>query len=55
MRGSSFVELTGDDGSAADTVSWYKCTAVCMYTALHLWYIICTGTAVFIHISCIYT
>ena len=31
MRGSLFVGLTGDDDSAADTISWYKCMYVCMY------------------------
>ena len=38
MRGFSLVEMTEDDNSAADTVS-YECTDG-TYVLLHSWYII---------------
>ena len=46
MRGSSLVELTGHDNSAADIMA----QMYSIYVVLHSWYIIiCTGTAVSIH------
>ena len=49
MRGPSLVQLTGPDHSAADIVVQNT------YILLHLWYLMSTGTAVFIHISRIYS
>ena len=51
MLGPSWVEVTGHDNSGADIMIHNNSY---IHLLMHSSYIICTGTAVFIHI-CIYS